>query len=439
MEILVYLKSLPHLSSLRVYLKSGYSKFFSDIYRMIFHLPSLKSSQLSVLTEEKLNIFIPLRKNEPFSTIERLTMSHLCDLNELHSILRHTPRLKHLTCQNLVESNQNINSEIWMTLPKLTHVSIDDCRVKFDEFENFMKKISSQLKVLHIDGYWNRNFIYPERWQRLICQYMPYLIIFKIKCHLLMNNNQFGHVYFDSFNHQLTSRLCIEREWSFILDAKPDKIFYLISSKGVCDDQKMAHHLTSQIIDRSSTSIELSVTNYSAVIWRISFIDLLNPILCSIQFTTLHLFWSRMLIGTFIKLLNQLPNLVSLKLTSSLLFPNENFDINDEDQLRINNKITKVCLWMVMKHVTTFIELCPLMEHFEVNGVKNSELISLVNFILTKTKTHILHLHSLRLYTHNADDRMVVELQKMIDREHLLFDYMIQRSDDVIALQWNLN
>jgi hypothetical protein len=146
-----------------------------------------------------------------------------------------------------------------------------------------------------------------------------------------------------------------------------------------------------------------------------------------------------MLIGTFIKLLNQLPNLVSLKLSSSLLFLNENFDINDEDQLRINNKITKVWLWKEMKHVTTLIELCPLMEHFEVNGVKDSELISLVHFILTKTKTHILHLHSLRLYTYNADDRMVVELQKMIDREHLLFDYMIQHSDNVIALQWNLN
>ncbi len=92
MTTLVYLKSLTHLFSLRINLKNSHSKHFSDIYQMIFHLSSLKYSRLSVLTDEKLNIFIPFRRNEQFSTIEYLVMSHICNLNELTSILRHTLR-----------------------------------------------------------------------------------------------------------------------------------------------------------------------------------------------------------------------------------------------------------------------------------------------------------------------------------------------------------
>jgi hypothetical protein len=405
---------------------------------MMLQLPTLKSCQLSVLTEETFDIFIPSRKNEPFSTIERLVMSHTCDLDELYSILHHTPKLKYLTCQNLIGSDQISTNQIEMALPKLTHVHIEGCRVEFDQFKNFLKKISSELKVLRIDGYRNENFIYPEYWYCLIHQYLPYLAIFKLKCNLLMSHNPSAQGYFDNFNSQFSLQLWVDRGWNLLFDAKSDKISYVISSKRIYDDQMVTYPLMVRYPVVFSTPIELCMINYSAFTWKPSFIDLINPILCSIQFTSLHLFWSGMSIGAFIKLLNQLPNLVSLKLSSSLLFLREGFDKNDENKLRINNKITKVWLWMEMKHVTTLIELCPLMEHFEVNGIKDSELTPLVHFILTKTKTHILRLHSLCLYTYNTNDQMVKKLQKMIDDEHLLFDYMIRRSDNMIALQWHL-
>jgi hypothetical protein len=36
-----------------------------------------------------------------------------------------------------------------------------------------------------------------------------------------------------------------------------------------------------------------------------------------------------------------------------------------------------------------------------------------------------------------ADDQMIEQLNKMIDKEKLLFDYLIKRVLDFVYLQWN--
>ena len=86
-----------------------------------------------------------------------------------------------------------------------------------------------------------------------------------------------------------------------------------------------------------SWHIDLSITNYSSVLWKLSFLEILRPIIYGILFKNLHRFWSWTSYCTLGKLLNLLSNLNSLKLSSLLIA-----EINsDENNLCINNKIRK--------------------------------------------------------------------------------------------------
>ena len=131
---------------------------------------------------------ILLAANDQFSTLQYLVMSHICDLNELVSVFHNTLRLKRFKCQSLVESNQLIENKISIRLLSLVYISIDNCRVMFNRFENFVAKICSQLRVLQIKDFSNVNFIYPGRWEQLITQNMPYLSRFILKYHISVND-----------------------------------------------------------------------------------------------------------------------------------------------------------------------------------------------------------------------------------------------------------
>ena len=68
---------------------------------------------------------------------------------------------------------------------------------------------------------------------------------------------------------------------------------------------------------------------------------------------------------------------------------------------------------------------------------KDMDLEMLVRFILIKSTTYIPHLCSLCLTIPNADEEIVHQLQKLIDSEKLLTNYMIKRICNNILLKWN--
>ena len=196
---------------------------------MILRLPSLKYSSLSLFEEKVVNVFVPLAINERCSALEYLFMNHNCTLNELISILSHTPRLRRLVCDNLVESYTNVKNEVSVTLPNLTHFSVDGCEIKFDEFEKFIKQICSQLQVLCVRKFFNEDYIDPDQWKQLILQNMPHLLKLTIKCPINIDDS-FNNNHFDSFVHQFSSPFWIEREWVFELEIQSEEIFYSIYS-----------------------------------------------------------------------------------------------------------------------------------------------------------------------------------------------------------------
>jgi hypothetical protein len=199
--------------------------------------------------------------------------------------------------------------------------------------------------------------------------------------------------------------------------------------------QSNAEHSSNQF----SQSIDLSIRNCSPVEWDLLCTDKFNRILSAIKFNSLNIYSDAMFICTLIKLIHLLPDLHSLKVASVPNSNVNNLSAEDAESLRllsINNKITKVSQWMDFELIDFLINLCPRMQHLEVMWVECKDLQTLVRIILMKTITHIPRLHSLRINVRDGGDEIVNELQKMIDSEKLLADYIIQRSDNDINLQW---
>ena len=229
--VLSHLLTLPRLFVLTTKLNND-DEFYislSDIYRRILRLPYLKSNSLSVSTESELSALIPLSTNERFNSIKYLSMYHFCTLDELTAILYHTPNLIYLTCRDLIGLDYDVKSDVSVILPNLKHIFITNCSVKFDEFENFMKKISSQLQVLRIDKFSKGDHIYPDQWQQLILNNMPQLSSFDLTCYMKVHDNSTNN-HFDSFMHQFTSLFWSERGWGFGVEIQAEKICYSINS-----------------------------------------------------------------------------------------------------------------------------------------------------------------------------------------------------------------
>ena len=185
--ILFYLNFLPRLSSLTIKLEEDSINNVSDIYRIIFRLPTLKYNKLAAAGYDEPEIYIPIPLNQQVSTIEHLAISICCSLNELTSILYHVPCLRRFTCKRLVEINELDEKEVLLSLPNLKHMSILSCEVQFNEFEVFLKKICSKLQVLHLKTLSDTDYLDANRWKQFIKKHMPHLYNFHFDHHMCVD------------------------------------------------------------------------------------------------------------------------------------------------------------------------------------------------------------------------------------------------------------
>jgi hypothetical protein len=227
MTILFYLNSLPRLSSLTIQLDEDYYYNLSDIYRLIFRLPYLKYNKLTASDYEEIDVFIPMSINEKPSTIKYLVINLNCTLKELSSILLHTPHLQHLTCERLVETDETDRKETRLTLPKLTYISIANCDIDFDEFEAFIKRISSQLQVLRLKTSSYTAYLDANRWKQLIKKHMTLLCEFHFDYYVYTEYSEETTPNHESIN-QFNSSFWIERQWSFEFKDSFDQLVYSI-------------------------------------------------------------------------------------------------------------------------------------------------------------------------------------------------------------------
>jgi len=214
MALLFYLRSLPRLFSLSAELDGEEYCDLEYIYRMIFSLPTLKYNRLTIGTDsdDPFDFDVPLAINEGFSSIEHLIINHKCTLEELFSILRHTPQLRYLSCESLIKSHTSIDTEKAVTLSSLTDLRIGLSELGMDACEIFLKNISSQLQVLSIKSFVDEHGLDADRWERLINNYLPHLRHFDYReLYYLVSDADLVYMKMNQF----TSPFWIERQWFF--------------------------------------------------------------------------------------------------------------------------------------------------------------------------------------------------------------------------------
>ncbi|CAF3520128.1 unnamed protein product [Rotaria sp. Silwood1] len=456
--LLKQLSFLPQFYSLNIFL-IGQLESFDNIYQLIFHLPFLKYNSLSY-GPWKIPITLPFARNQQFNSIEYLNINIVITLNKLITILSYTPKLCRLTCQQLYSSSQHTQINEIIVLPYLTYINFDRCRLQFSELEIFIKKLNSQLKVLHFNTFDNIMYLDANRWQRLILQYLPYLQKFEFEY-----DENISHIFQLGQYHQqinrFTSSFWLKQQWYlqlqiYSLPFSNNRITYSIHSyrkkwyhvyEHIKNDiqQDNSIDITSQNIRNSLISynrgVELIVINYCDFEQYQSFIENIKSLFQLVQITCLNIDLSYLSIDLFINFICNLPNLDSLSMSC---LPLLELNISSETQSKLQlisnqNKITKVNLEKLVdiKEVQFIIKLCPRLEFLQVGYTNNMNFELFIHFILINYKVKsLLNFRLLCLHSPVADQKTIKKIHNMIDSAKLLKHYSINRILDKIYLQW---
>jgi hypothetical protein len=462
LRMLFYLNSLPRLLSLTIQMEEDYYYNLDDIYRLIFSLPSLRYNKLSLSSCDDVDIALPNIINEKVCFITHLVIDYLCTINQLISLLSHTPQLCHLTCERLIESDEDIKKDLPITLSRLTYFSVGECQVEFDEFELFIKKISSPLQVLRVNISWNPTYLDADRWERLIKKHMPHLNKFHF-CYDQYINDDFRVNPGYNFINRFTSPFWFERKWFCELKIVRGDLIFLVHPFRYIRKQilfiathififrkewfnyyeyiKMDTHANQCNID--NCSIQLTVDGQSTAERTRLFIGKMNSSCVAVRFTHLNINCNGMSIGTLIEIIRLLPNLDSLKISSLTNLQLNALSVEDTKKhlfVSAMNKITKVKLdkFTEEKHIQLLINFCPRIQYLEVDCVSNTNLGMFMKYILVNQMVHIPNLCSVCVNIPNASETMIQDLAMTIKLKTLVDNYTIQRIGDMIFLHRKL-
>ncbi|CAF1169773.1 unnamed protein product [Rotaria sordida] len=446
--LLFYLKSLSNLSSLSICLKNC-SCNIGDIYQMIFHLP-LKYFRVAVPRHPRLSITIPIAAQDQYSPIEYLLIYHRCTFNQLTNILLHTPRLSHLHCFNIIESDDQIKSKLMIKLNSLTHLTMTLYDLELDEFEEFLLKLCSQLQLLNVKiCSTDESYLDADRWEQLISQNITSLTKFIFRysdtiddefeissCHLLIN--------------RFKSSFWIDRKWIFKFLIEEDELIYSIHpyQESWIDIQEYSYikQDSKNNIDNSSnpyfSSVELSVTGTFLTENDEPLIKKINFIFNMIQITYLDIECDQMTVSILITILEALRNLNSIRLSNSLLRQQMNLNIRDKIIFNVFlkiNKITKITLRNVTEsdQIDFIFKRFPRIQFFGLERVRDDDLKSVIQYILWNIKdNYISHPMTICVFCDDAKYNKVEKLHQMINSKNLLKNYTIYRQYDRFYVQW---
>jgi hypothetical protein len=202
----------------------------TTIYRIILTIPMLKYYRFSIQSLDS-PISLPTSANEQLTAIEYLVIEHPCSFNELATIISYIPKLSRLYFIDRHKNISNFGSSLSITLLNLTHISIKVYYLTFDEFESFIRKIESKVKVLHLIIYYDDvTYLNGHRWEQLILQSLPQLEEFCLKYYEYREYRNYGD---ESLPHlgepnQFTSSFWMARQWIFEIEIDIERIMYLV-------------------------------------------------------------------------------------------------------------------------------------------------------------------------------------------------------------------
>ncbi len=168
-DLLHHLAVLPNLFSLTLHANPDTNTI--NIYRRLFQLPVLKYCELS-FDENTLLQTLPT-STDISSPIEHLIMKGNYSLNEIDVLLSYVPQLRRLSI-----TNEYTLILVFILLNNLTQLSFTLVQLQSDEIDQFIRKHSHQIKVLHFSSTAMCNH-HIETLKNSILSYLPYMKIFQ--------------------------------------------------------------------------------------------------------------------------------------------------------------------------------------------------------------------------------------------------------------------
>ncbi|CAF3666280.1 unnamed protein product [Rotaria sp. Silwood1] len=435
LSLLLKLTCLPRLFSLTIYIFDTLEEF-SEIYRLIFVLPKLKYIKCSS-SEFRVSVSLPIATNQEFSTIEHIVIDHSCTLNEFYIIVSYLPQLRRCHFEEIYDDNQiNIHTILQIRLFNLTYISLNGCFIKFDTFEQLIRKIECQLKVLHvINKCDNDDYLDANRWKTLILDYLPYLKELSLECYKNIKKESGIRIDFERAK-PFTSLFWIERKLILEIQVTFYQIIYSIRPF-----KKRWYNINSFIDFSKST--QLTMTCFPGDEYFETFRSANGTVLPVAEIYHLETSKQTIISGSLMKILNELPELDSLKIFR-LSISQIRYSFIDDQNFRLvsyQNKITKVYLENVNKseEVYFLLKLCPRMKYFKMNFIYNIDYKLFVrNFLRIINSNRHQYLQSLYFQISKINIQIINELEEMINHEKLLRHFTIKRILNYIHLEWKL-
>ncbi|CAF4076208.1 unnamed protein product [Rotaria sordida] len=443
-SVLPKLTCLPRLFSLTIDTWSIQNDL-GDIYRLIFNLQKLKYIKFTSTdsNDYDITISLPIATNEQISSIEYLNINHACAFDELFAIISYTPQLRRLKFLNLTGRNVNIKDIKPIILSNLTYLSIYIYEISFDEFEIFINKLNSKLKVLSLTTIVEDiTYLDANRWEKFILTKLSQLEKFYFKYSAYFAENYETPVYLGQCD-QFISSFWLERRWILDIEFEFKTVIYSIRPY-----QKRWYEYSTQntMINFShelSKSIRLSLDNLCPEQWTktIYFNDYINHVLSLTQIYHLEIH-AKIFCNKLMEILHLLPDIITLKIFSLPILQQGNLSDDEIEFLCIllpKNQIQKICFENMedMDEVYMLLLICSRINHLQIQCVDYMHAELLTKVILTQIKDVSNSLLRFLCFSiPEAHHEMIEKLEIMIDRENLRFDFIIKHVMDKIYLQW---
>jgi len=220
------------------YLYSSFSNLNQRFYNLIYHPEiGIKMNTISIPNEQLSHYFndilqpnihrigyVSIRSPfdihlSKFNSIEQLVINNRIDLNQFYDILLCIPQLHRLSIDYLSESRstKDLLLPISMSNNQLTHISLRNCSISFQDFSLLTKKCFSNLQVLRINTNGIRVYFDGDQWKDLILSSMTKLRIFDFQ-----SRYRLGYLVDDTIKSEyqnlidkFNSSFWIDRQWLF--------------------------------------------------------------------------------------------------------------------------------------------------------------------------------------------------------------------------------
>ncbi|CAF4517477.1 unnamed protein product [Rotaria socialis] len=159
-------------------------------------------------------IYYHLDKNV-ISTIEHLVLNIYFPYNAFYDVVHRIHKLRSLSIDLLNDSEYPNEQYINYNLPSfenLKRVCLKLQKIRFNKFEDIVRKCFKFVEVLFISIEDDEEYLYAERWEKLISSHMQNLRIFDIYHNGVQLQNQLDY---DELIHAFTSSFWIEKHWFF--------------------------------------------------------------------------------------------------------------------------------------------------------------------------------------------------------------------------------